>query len=130
MILRIDTDDPTPLGQQIIRGLRLAIAQGRVAAGDQLPSARDLAAQLKVNFHTVRKAYGDLEQEGLLELRRGRGTFVAQSLKLRQSDLRAIVREHLRRLVAELAGTGLDAEQIEQLVLAELARTLPKTAKR
>ena len=125
MYIRIDPNDGIPLGVQIVRGIRLAIAQGKLAAGEQLPSARDFAAQLQVNFHTVRKAYGELQTDGLLEFQRGRGTFVTQDKRrLRAPDLRNIVRGHVERLVEDVAGSEVDPDQLDELVLAELARAL------
>lgn len=125
MFLRLEPNSGIPLGVQITRGLRLAIAQGRLEPGQQLPSARDLAGQLQVNFHTVRKAFGDLEAAGLLEVRRGRGTFVADvAQQLVGADLEGLVRSHVERLVEDLAGTDLDAEAIQELVVRELARAL------
>jgi GntR family transcriptional regulator len=56
MYLALDANNGIPLGVQIVAGIRMAIAAQRLRPGDQLPSARDLAAELHVNFHTVRKA--------------------------------------------------------------------------
>src|SRR3954453_24186624 len=73
----IDTRDPTPIYAQLDRALRAAIATGRLTSGDQLPTVRQLAVELKVNANTVAKVYGELERAGVLETRRGVGTFVA-----------------------------------------------------
>jgi GntR family transcriptional regulator len=125
MRLRVDPNSGVPLGVQIARGVRLAIAAGRLAAGDRLPSARELAADLGVNFHTVRKAYGELEAEGLLRVERGRGTTVAPDAKtLRAADLRALVRRHVERLAEDLAGADVDDERLRELVVEELRRAL------
>jgi GntR family transcriptional regulator len=120
--LRIDPNSGVPLGVQIASGLRLAIVSQRLRAGEQLPSARDLAAELRVNFHTVRKAYGDLEGEGLLEFRRGLGTFVTASRQSRVTELRRLVRSHMEALMQDLAGVEVDPEQLEELVRTELER--------
>lgn len=121
MRIRIEPTSGTPLGQQIMRQLRLAIANGRLRPGQQLPSARDLAAELRVNFHTVRKAYADLEAEGVVRFERGRGTFVPDQVRpLDAAALRRLVRDHVDRLAADLAGSGVSLTQLEDLVLAEL----------
>ena len=131
MYIRVDPNSGIPLGVQIVRGIRLAIANGKLVAGEQLPSARDLAAQLQVNFHTVRKAFGELEAEGLLELRRGRGTFVpARVRKLRAADVQRVVREHVDRLLEDLAGAGVDHDRLEELLRSELVRALSKKDER
>lgn len=127
MYIRLDPNNGIPLGLQIVRGIRLAIANGKLAAGEQLPSARDLAAQLQVNFHTVRKAFGELQAEGLLEFQRGRGTFVSSDVQgLGQADVQRIVREHLGRLIEDLAGSGVSHEELRELLRSELDRALSK----
>src|SRR3954454_2561883 len=72
----IDPDDATPLYAQIERGIRAAIATGQLRPGDQLPTVRQLAVDLRVNANTVAKVYGELERAGVLATRRGVGTFV------------------------------------------------------
>jgi GntR family transcriptional regulator len=77
-ILRIDPSSPEPIWSQIQEGLRRLLAQGALVAGDAVPSVRDLARELRVNPATVSKAYQRLTDEGVLEVRRGEGTFVVQ----------------------------------------------------
>ncbi|HLQ38190.1 MAG TPA: GntR family transcriptional regulator [Planctomycetota bacterium] len=122
MYLRVDPNNGIPLGMQIANGLRLAILAQRLHPGEQLPSARALAADLRVNFHTVRKAYGDLEAEGVLEFRRGLGTFVTAARQARAAELRRLVRSHLEALVEDLAGVAIDSDALAELVRAELER--------
>jgi GntR family transcriptional regulator len=124
MYLRIDPGSGVPLGTQILRQLRLAVASGRLTAGERLPSARDCAAEVGVNFHTVRKAYAELEREGLLETRRGLGTFVAARVsKLGADELRGLVAEHVGRLREDLAGSEIPGEQVEELLVEEWRRS-------
>src|SRR2546422_2437597 len=72
----IDATDPTPLYAQLERAIRVAIATGRLGPRDRLPTVRQLAVDLRVNANTVAKVYGELERAGVLETRRGVGTFV------------------------------------------------------
>src|SRR3954451_15026064 len=72
----IDASDPTPLYAQLERAIRVAIATGRLRVGERLPTVRQLAVDLRVNANTVAKVYGELERAGVLEPRRGVGTFV------------------------------------------------------
>lgn len=76
-LLAIDPSHPTPLYAQLEQGIRAAVATGRLAAGAQLPTVRQLAVDLRVNANTVARVYLDLERAGVLEARRGVGTFVA-----------------------------------------------------
>jgi GntR family transcriptional regulator len=76
-VLSIDSRDATPIYAQIEQGLRAAIATGRLQTGDQLPTVRQLAVDLRVNANTVARVYVELERAGVLETRRGVGSFVA-----------------------------------------------------
>ena len=68
---------PMPLYAQLTRAIRFAIATGRLQVGEQLPTVRQLAVELRVNANTVAKVYAELERSGILETRRGVGTFVS-----------------------------------------------------
>ena len=70
-LVTIDVRDKTPIYAQLERGLRAAIAAGRLQTGDQLPTVRQLAVELKVNANTVARVYSDLQRAGVLETRRG-----------------------------------------------------------
>ena len=104
----LDAADRTPLHAQLERGIRSAIAAGRLTVGDQLPTVRQLAVSLRVNANTVAKVYAHLERSGVLETRRGVGTFIAartptpQEDSLRQTELNRLV----DRFLAELSHHG------------------------
>ncbi len=76
MLWRIDPGSSQPLFQQLAGQVRHGVASGELAKGEKLPSAKQLAASLEVNLHTVLRAYQELRDEGLIELRRGRGAVV------------------------------------------------------
>ena len=80
--LAINTGSATPIYKQITDQVRLAVATGRLAVGDQLPSVRALAEELVVNPNTVARAYTDLAREGLIESRAGRGVFLTRKRKM------------------------------------------------
>jgi len=94
-MIQVDPRDRTPIYAQLDRGVRAAIAAGRLKPGDQLPTVRQLAVELRVNANTVARVYSELERAGVLETRRGVGSFVrATALEARPPD------EHARRLKA------------------------------
>jgi GntR family transcriptional regulator len=117
-VVSIDPRDPTPIYAQLERGLRAAIAIGRLRPGDQLPTVRQLAVDLRVNANTVARVYAELERAGVLETRRGVGSFIAASTGRARPP-----REHERRLKAfatrVLADAGEAGFTIGEL-LAEL----------
>ena len=111
-LVTIDPRDATPIYAQLERALRAAIATGRLRAGDQLPTVRQLAVDLRVNANTVAKVYAFLERAGVLETRRGVGTFIAartampQEEALRQTELNRLV----DRFLAELSHHGFHVD--------------------
>jgi len=76
MLIRLAPTSTEPLYAQVEAAIRGAVARGEVDAGERLPTARDLADSLGVNMHTVLKAYANLRDQGVIELRRGRGAVV------------------------------------------------------
>ena len=113
----INLSDPMPLYAQLERAIRHAIATERLRVGEQLPTVRQLAVDLKLNANTVAKVYTELERAGLLETRRGVGTFVkAREAALmlftrkreRERELRALV----DRFVAEAAVLGFSFDDL------------------
>jgi GntR family transcriptional regulator len=76
--IRIDPTLPVPIWSQIEEGVRHLVASGTLRPGDTLPSVRDLAREQRINPNTVAKAYQRLAEAGILETRRGEGTFVAE----------------------------------------------------
>ena len=81
--IAIDPAEPTPIYAQLERGLRAAIATGRLRPGGQLPTVRQLAVDLKLNANTVARVYAELERAGVLETRRGVGTSCGQPRRAR-----------------------------------------------
>ena len=112
MLIRVDQGSAVPLGDQIAGSVRGAIADGAVRPGERLPAARELAASLGVNVHTVLRGYQRLKEEGLIELRRGRGAVVSGAA----SPARARLGEATERLIAEARRLGLSDDEIVTVV--------------
>ncbi len=116
MLFRVDPTSTVPLGDQIAAAVRRAVADGAVAPGERLPAARVLADSLGVNVHTVLRGYQRLREEGLIELRRGRGAQVTEGASPRRAQLLQRVRE----VVADSRELGLTEEELLTLIRAEL----------
>ncbi|WP_063131530.1 GntR family transcriptional regulator [Nocardia fusca] len=114
MLIRVDPARPEPLADQIAACVRRAIADGDAPAGIRLPGARELAASLDVSIHTVLAGYQRLRDEGLIELRRGRGATVRAGTP----DGRAVVIELARQLVDAARRIDLDENELLELVRA------------
>jgi GntR family transcriptional regulator len=121
LIPPISPAGPGTLYEQIVEGLRKEISEGRLPAGTALPSFRVLATDLLVSVITVKRAYDDLEREGLIFRRQGLGTFVAEAAVDRsRSAKRDRARQLLREAVREATEAGLAAKDITRLLQAIL----------
>jgi GntR family transcriptional regulator len=116
MLITIDPRDERPLYLQIIDQVRRALLEGALRAEDPLPSVRDLAGQLVVNPRTVSQAYGELEREGLIYVRRGQGTFVSSSIAPDRRARRALVRGVAERALVEARRNGLGVEELVTMI--------------
>ncbi|MEV4808085.1 GntR family transcriptional regulator [Nonomuraea sp. NPDC049421] len=112
MLYRVDPSSSTPLSDQIAGCVRRGIADGLLSPGDRLPAGRELASSLGVNMHTVLRAYADLRDEGLIELRPGRGATVTRTNPRELAQLMQTVRQ----LVAAARRAGLGREELMSLV--------------
>lgn len=110
----INPSDPTPLYAQLGRAIRFAIATGKLRIGEQLPTVRQLAVELRVNANTVAKVYAELERSGAVQTRRGVGTFVcARGFDERDNRNREDhLREFADRLVAETEALGFSVKEL------------------
>ncbi len=123
MRLDLDFRSHIPIYLQIVERVKALVASGVLRPGDQLPTVRQLAADLRVNFNTVARAYRILDQAGLISTQQGRGTYVleplppAQAEQLRRLTLRGLVRS----FTAEAARLGFTPEAVEAEVEQALA---------
>ncbi|MBI2424943.1 MAG: GntR family transcriptional regulator [Candidatus Hydrogenedentes bacterium] len=118
LLSSIDIHSSVAVYVQIENHIQFAIASGRLEAGDQLPSVRELSERLEVNPNTVAKAYRDLEVMGLLYTRRGMGVFVNKGIDMKcREDCRRKIVQRLHEVICEAKAAGMD--QAEVLHLAE-----------
>src|SRR3954452_12418398 len=121
-IFSLSPSHPMPLYAQLTRAIQFAIATGRLRIGEQLPTVRQLAVELRVNANTAAKVYAELERAGVLETRRGVGTFVASLRETSESQ-----RERARylmelgdRFLAEARTLGFSAQEAVDSLSARL----------
>ena len=117
MQLYVNPGDELPIYRQIVRQVLDAIAGGRIKSGDKLPSHRDLAEQLVIAPLTVKKAYDELESQGLIDTQRGRGTFVTERAGVRTlEEKRERLRDAAQRLLSQAALTGVPLREVVDLL--------------
>lgn len=128
MSLRVEPDSKVPIYVQIEEQVRALIAAGQLRPGDQLPTIRQLAADLRVNYNTVAHAYLELDRDGVITTQRGRGTFVAglpdeeEMTEMRLEKLHSIVQSSLE----ESHRLGYDPNEVAAAFQEELTRWLKK----
>jgi DNA-binding transcriptional regulator YhcF (GntR family) len=102
---------------QLVRQVRQAMRLGLLREGDQLPTVKEVVGRLAINPNTVLKAYRELEHEGLVAARPGRGTFVSATLVNASFAAHEPLRQELRRWLLKARTAGLDEESIEALFM-------------
>jgi GntR family transcriptional regulator len=116
MYISLDTNCGTPLYLQLKEQMRLGIATGTLRAGEQMPTVRELASQLRINPNTVARVYRELCSEGLLSSRQGSGTFVSdQAPALADEASVELVRARLRGAIALGRSVGLSWEALREM---------------
>ena len=116
MLLTLDPRSELPLYRQIASAIRRSLREGDISAGDRLPATRDLATSLGVNMHTVLRSYAMLRDEGLVELRRGRGAIVREG-----SNEAAAVRHLVVELAVAAQHQGMDASEVIEMLKKEFS---------
>lgn len=117
MLIQLDFRSSQPIYEQIISQYKYLTLQGYLKSGDAIPSVRKLAMELEVTPGTVAKAYRSMEQQGMIETLRGRGTFIAAVPdKIRDEGVIDKVKNQLREDCMELIYQGMEKEEIVQLI--------------
>lgn len=122
MQIKIDFRSSAPIYVQIMEQIRQKVASGELKQGDQLPTVRQLATELRVNFNTIARAYRLLDEAGLISTQHGRGTYIWEQpteetiQRLRQQGLEGLTRRYL----AEAARQGFSPEEVAANIQALL----------
>lgn len=122
-MLQVDPTDAVPIWRQIEEGIRRMVALGNLPAGEMVPSVRDLARDLRVNPATVSKAYQRLTDGGILTVKRGEGTFVADSApSMRKSERRGAVRDGAEKFAVHAITLGATLQEAVEELESAFAR--------
>jgi len=118
MLLQIDHHSGQPIYRQVIDQIRRQIVARQLGEGEQLPSVRDLAGQLRVNPMTISKAYSLLEMDGWLERRRGVGLFVAPLKKEKAGRTKAgMLEDAMTKAVITAVQLGIPEDQTRDMLM-------------
>jgi GntR family transcriptional regulator len=128
-LIRLDFRSDEPIFQQVVRQIEALVTDGTFKPGDQLPTVRELAVDLRINFSTVARAYRILDEQRLISTQRGRGTYVEepkapgrdQTQEVKRSDgPDGNLEEMALRFIHEAAQSGASPEQVERAFQEQL----------
>jgi len=123
---RLDTSSGVPFYRQIIDKVLLAVADGRLSPGSQLPTVRQLAVDLSVNLNTVAKAYREMEIRGIVDTQQGTGTFVStRRAERKTSERRKALEGLVDRFVSLASSSGFSLDELAE-ALAERAEKMDR----
>ena len=123
MFFSINPAGDVPIYEQIVRQVKLAVADGVLVGGQMVPSVRQLATELAINPNTIARAYQQLQTDLVLEPLRGRGMVVRRDAIKRCTKARnTLVGQTVRQALADALAGGMTAEELRELFEAELSR--------
>jgi GntR family transcriptional regulator len=105
-----------PIYMQIVDKITSEIVKGKRQPGDKLPSVREMAVQMGVNPNTVQRTYAELERLGIVETRRGQGTFVSDNKGLTEELGRNMQDEIIKSFIQKMKEIGVDKKQLVRLL--------------
>jgi len=122
MNLELDLESGVPIYMQLVDRIKQMVASGQLQPGQQLPTMRQLAADLRINYNTVGRAYLILDQEGIISTHQGRGTYVTSGLDEEQGQKMRVDkrRSMFGQVVHEARVLGYSREEIERIVQEQL----------
>jgi len=109
----LDPKGGVPFYKQVILQVQMAIADGRLQSGNQLPTVRGLAVDLQVNPNTVAKAYNELEIRGIVNTQQGTGTFISnRKIEINEIDRERILGELVRPFITKADSYGISRSEL------------------
>ena len=130
MFFSIDADGDLPIYEQIVRQVKLAVADGILVGGQMVPSVRQLAGDLAINSNTIARAYQELQNDQVLEPLRGRGMVVRRDAMRRCTKARnSLVADAIRRTLADALAGGMTPDELRESFECELGRQVENLAK-
>jgi GntR family transcriptional regulator len=127
-LIQIRPSSDVPIHRQISDGVRMAVSSGRLQVGDELPSVRGMAVRLRVNPNTVARAYRDLEAQGVLETRRGRGSYIARRAgKGSKRGTQAVIEARAGEFIEVARQGGMSDEEIVKVLQRHLTKNRRKS---
>lgn len=122
LILQIDFRSGLPIYTQIVNQIHAQIASGILQPGDQLPTVRALAEELRVNFNTVARAYRILDEERIISTQQGRGTYITEipPPKVSEKIRREALEELTKRYISEALRLEFSKSEIKQMINDQL----------
>jgi GntR family transcriptional regulator len=123
MELGVDFESGVPIYVQLVDRIKQMVVSGQLQPGEQLPTMRQLAADLRINYNTVGRAYSILDQDGVISTQQGRGTFIASRLsedeiqRMRLDKLRGMIGQ----VIEEALVLGYSPQEIRDVVEEQLA---------
>lgn len=127
--LFLSASDGRPMYQQIVDQITTKVMVGDWPAGQPLPSIRELASASRVSVITVKRAYAELGQAGVIVTRQGMGSFVADAPNLSASLLREDFTHHFNAMLDAAVKLGLGMDDIRQMLDAQPSHRTPDTTK-
>ena len=115
-MIKVDTSSFVPIYEQIKKEFKKEIFRGDLKPNDPLPSIRDLATELLINPNTVARAYRELEMQGFIYTKKGKGCYVSDdSTQLMTEERKSILIQSFDEVIEEAKKYGLDREEIEKI---------------
>jgi GntR family transcriptional regulator len=118
MNLEIDFRSGIPIYLQVVEQIKERLAAGKLKPGDQLPTVRSLAMELRVNFNTIARAYRIMDDSGIISTQQGRGTYILElpSPEVSESIRQKALEELTRRYLADAERLGVSTEELDEVL--------------